>query len=142
MKVGVWLIRAMVGAATVASPTSLFAGSLETHECRYRASFNCAAADDAISRIICTNPSLMAADCAMGYAYRDARNSHERLRKDQRQWARVRDAVCAKRSGPALTACLTAETEKRLRWLVEHYKLPVAGKIYERYSASPARSGQ
>ena len=112
-------------------------------ECGYRASFNCAKADDAESRAICSNSELRAADCAMGYAYRDARalpgaNINERLRKNQRRWAAVRDAACAGRSDAALSACLKIETERRLRWLIEHYNLKVTGKVYEPYKGSPS----
>ena len=128
---------ALVATLAVA-PTLVHAENLASDECHYRASFNCATADDAQSRAICSSHELMSADCAMGYAYRDARalpgaNPNERLRKEQRKWVATRDATCAGRSGAALTACLGAETEKRLRWLIEHYKLPVSGKIYEPY---------
>ncbi len=143
MRVGV---RIALVTAWAMAPALAFADSPDAHECRYRASFNCALADDAASRAICSDPALMAADCALGYAYRDARslpgaNKHESLRKDQRHWAAVRDTACAKRTGATLTACLTAETEKRLRWFIDHYKLAVAGKIYEPF-AKPRAAGR
>ena len=125
--------------ATLAvAPSLALAETQASDECHYRASFNCAKADDAQSRAICSNHELMTADCAMGYAYRDARalpgaNPNERLRKEQRKWVASRDAACAGRSEAALMACLGSATEKRLRWLIEHYKLPVTGKIYEPY---------
>ncbi len=120
--------------------------SRESGECDYRASFNCALADDAESRAICSSSELRSADCAMGYAYRDARalpgaNPNERLRKNQRRWVAARDAACAGRSGPALTKCLRDETERRIRWLIEQHHLPVAGKVYEQYrGATPLKS--
>ena len=129
------------------APSLAFGESPEGGECRYRASFNCAKADDAESRAICSSPELRAADCAMGYAYRDARarpgaNPNDRLRKNQRRWVSARDAACAGRSGPALAACLKAETEQRTRWLIEHYSLPVLGKIYESYKGGEASKPQ
>ena len=141
-KVG-WAFLVLVYAMV---PSLALGESREGDECGYRASFNCAKADDAESRAICSNPELRTADCAMGYAYRDARalpgaNINERLRKAQRRWAAVRDAACAGRSDAALAACLKSETERRLRWLIEHYHLKVAGKVYEPYkgSQSPPR---
>ena len=111
--------------------------SRDARECRYRPSFNCAQADDATSRLICTNPALLRADCALGHAYRDARalpggDSHDRrLRQDQRKWLDARDDACAKRKGQGLVECLKTQTERRTRQLIERYKLPVAGKAYQ-----------
>ncbi|MEI7607836.1 MAG: lysozyme inhibitor LprI family protein [Rhodospirillaceae bacterium] len=129
--------------AYAATPSLALGESSENGECGYRASFNCAKADDAESRIICSTPDLRAADCAMGYAYRDARalpgaNPNEWLRKNQRRWVASRDAACAGRSGPAQAACLKKETEQRLRWLIGHYSLPVTGKAYESYWSAKA----
>ena len=137
------LVAVVMTCATL--PSLALGESREGGECRYRASFNCALADDAESRAICSNPALLTADCAMGYAYRDARarpggNPNERLRKDQRRWVAARDTACAGRAGPALTACLLDETERRIRGLIEQYRLPVAGKVYEQYrSAKPSK---
>ncbi|MEI6559519.1 MAG: lysozyme inhibitor LprI family protein [Rhodospirillaceae bacterium] len=130
-------------AAYAATPSSARGENIASGECGYRASFNCAKADDAESRIICSTPDLRAADCAMGYAYRDARalpgaNPNEWLRKNQRRWVAARDAACAGRSGPAQAACLKKETEQRLRWLIGHYSLPVTGKAYESYGKAKA----
>ena len=135
---------AALAMACAAAPSLAFA---EGGECLYRASFNCAKADDAQSRAICSDAGLRTADCAMGYAYRDARalpgaNPNERLRKNQRHWVAARDAACAGRTGPALTACLKSETVQRLRWLIGHYSLPADGKMYEKYKDGKAAEGK
>ncbi len=136
-------IVALVGLAIIcgAVPLAACAEGPGLGECRYRASFNCAKADDAASRAICTTPNLLSADCAMGYAYRDARdwpgaNRTDSLRKEQRHWVRMRDVACARHPVSERAACLTAETERRLGWLISHYKLPVAGKVYENFGGA------
>jgi len=130
----------LVGLAViwVASPSVAAEAGSGDRECRYRASFNCAKADDAMSRAICTTPDLLAADCAMGYAYRDARDrtgpdSRDDLRNSQRKWVALRDAHCEKRAGAEMVPCLKGETERRIRWLIDRYHLPGTGMVYDRY---------
>ncbi|MEI8393195.1 MAG: lysozyme inhibitor LprI family protein [Rhodospirillaceae bacterium] len=139
MRLILLIIAVMMGAAPASASQNVQGG-----ECRYRPSYSCALADDAISRTICTKIELMTADCAMGYAYRDARalpgvNLNGRLHKNQRAWIRQRDKACAEhlhvgRPGPGLAECLQTQTEKRLLWLIEHYKLTTTDKVYQPFA--------
>ncbi|CAK0740537.1 hypothetical protein WCLP8_1140015 [uncultured Gammaproteobacteria bacterium] len=115
------------------------AESIPGRECRYRPSFNCAKADELISQEICTNPELLHVDCALGYAYREAVKKASAVRDDdleksEKKWVLARDIACAKLPTAKLASCIKAETVQRIRWLIEHYGLLVAGKVYETYA--------
>lgn len=127
--------------------TQASANSLPGRECGYRPSFNCAKADDQFSRQICVNPELLTADCALGYAYRDAREKagvagSEAVVKSQRAWISTRDAACRKSSAAGLAFCLRNETVRRVRWLINRYHLAPQGKVYENLATSKPSAPQ
>ncbi|CAK0744466.1 Lysozyme inhibitor LprI N-terminal domain-containing protein [Azospirillaceae bacterium] len=131
--------RAVLLCALLSGPVMAADPDFASHECRYRPSFNCAKADEPVSQEICITPDLLQTDCALGYAYRDARDKagsagDAAIQKDQKDWIAARDAACRKSPAGELAPCLKTRTVQQIRRLVERHALPVAGKIYEQYS--------
>jgi uncharacterized protein YecT (DUF1311 family) len=148
MKSAVLLRVLQVGMILVGGISPLCAAAAESdfagHECRYRPSFNCARADEPISQEICITPDLLQADCALGYAYRDARDKagntgEAAILKDQKDWIAARDTACRKSSASDLASCLKTRTVQQIRRLIERHTLPVAGKIYEQYTVTKVK---
>jgi uncharacterized protein YecT (DUF1311 family) len=125
-----WLLAAGMGGSKTA------AAAAAANECRYQPSFNCALADDEISRQICVKPDLIALDCMLGYAYRDARKlaGDEIVKKGQISWVTARKQQCEKASRSDISSCIRSTTLNRLRVLITHYRLPAAGKVYEPFT--------
>ncbi|MBL8908444.1 MAG: DUF1311 domain-containing protein [Rhizobiales bacterium] len=82
--------------------------------------FDCAKASSRTERAICAEPTLKAADDAMGEAYAALRHSLQgsevgMLQLAQKRWLKLRDDRCASESGKELTSCLfKLTTERRL----------------------------
>ena len=91
--------------------------------------FDCNKASTRTERAICADPTLKAADDAMGAAYSAVRHSLQgseasMLQLAQKRWLKLRDDRCASDSGQDLTSCLLKFTEER-RLLLEGS--PVSG---------------
>lgn len=84
------------------------------------ASFDCLNARSEVERAICASNELATLDRHLGEAYADKLTWADdaaklaALRQAQRAWLRQRDASCR---GPAISACLTAMYQKRLKEL-------------------------
>ena len=85
--------------------------------------FDCSKASTQTERAICADPSLKAADDAMGAAYSALRHSLQgseasMLQLAQKRWLGERDDRCASENGQELTSCLLQFTDER-RLLLE-----------------------
>jgi uncharacterized protein YecT (DUF1311 family) len=105
------------------------AAALTLITCRDASAINCNAASTRQEKAICADPAAKAADEQMAAAFAALRSSipdadRDALVTDQRQWIRGRDDNCTyadssgrQLAGPALSACLRKQTDRRRLFL-------------------------
>ncbi|WP_342725580.1 lysozyme inhibitor LprI family protein [Bradyrhizobium sp. B097] len=110
---------------------------------------DCATANSAAEKAICSDPEARSADEALGKAYIQLRNSLSAnaaavLRRSQTEWIQSRDAVCgAPTAIKPLSECLALQSRERQRFLDGRPRAgDVADRLFRRlFIARPAKNG-